>query len=578
MPDAHPDLHQRARYDLGALQETALLLSTSLDRDFIVGNLLLTALSKVLVTRGMVLLRDAARDTWCAAAVRGAGKVEQGDVVVAGPLDVGEGVQGDEVPAVLGEHGIALALPLRTGEAPIGLLALGPRFDRQPFDESALGFLQTLAGMAAPAIQNSLAVEQITRANRELDSHVQQLRLLFDLSQQFNGTTDRSQHARLLGLTLMGQMAASRHVFIVQRPDGVGRHNGFTVVAGRGVEEEAVDDVALEHLCSLEKVLGPEDAWPEAVAGLRDHGLVLLLPLRQQGQTCAILGLGPRLTRLPYTAEDRSLLEAIGALALSAIRNSFLLDEQIEKRRMEEEMQLARTIQQELLPKTLPTVPGVQLAAVAEPAREVGGDYFDAVKLGDGRLVLAIADVTGKGVGAALLMANVQACLHALLPMPLPLEDTVAQINRVICRNTSADRFITFFAGVFDPATRRFDYVNAGHNPPMLVRAATGAIELLEEGGLLLGVMDGMPYTPGHVTLEAGDVLALFTDGVTEAMGEAEEEYDEARLEALLVEHRALPPQELLGHLRRDIALFTGSDTQLSDDLTAIVLRADAPA
>lgn len=574
MPDALSAALRTDRYDLGALQETSRLLSASLDRDFILGNLLLTAMSKTLVTRGVVLLHDEEQDTWCVAAARGGTPLDQGTVIASGPIEVGDGVQGDEVPEVLAGHGIGLVLPLRVAVSTIGLLALGPRFDRQPFDADALRFLRTLVSMTTPAVQNSLAVDQLKRANRELDGHIQRLRLLFDLSQQLNATTDRTQHARLLGLTLMGQMAASRHLFIVQRPGGGGPHNGFTVVAGRGVGEDAVDEVALDHLCQLQDVLGPEqEEWPDAVAGLREHGIVLFLPLQQQGQTCGVLGLGPRLTGQSYSSEDRSLLEAIGALALSAIRNSFLLDEQIEKQRMEEEMQLARTIQQELLPETLPEVPGVQLAAVAEPAREVGGDYFDAIRLGDGRLLLAIADVTGKGVGAALLMANVQACLHALLPMPLPLEDVVAQINRVICQNTSADRFITFFAGVFDPRTQTFDYVNAGHNPPMLVRGETGAVELLEEGGLLLGVMAGMPYGRGRVELRPGDTLALFTDGVTEAMGEAEEEFGEERLEALLTQHRALDPATLVTLMRREIADFTGSEDQLSDDLTAIMLR-----
>ncbi len=572
MPDAFPNALHTDRYDLGALRETGRLLGTSLDRDFILGNLLLTAMSKVLVTRGMVLLYDDDAKGWCVAAARGNADMEQGDVLVSGALALGDGVQGSDVPDVLARHHIGLALPLRVGTDTIGVLGLGPRFDKKPFDEAALGFLHTLLSVTTPAVQNSLAVDQIKKTNRALDARIQQLGLLFELSQQFNGTTDRHHHARLLGLTLMGQMAASRHLFIVQRPDGAGKHDGFTVVATRGIAEDAVDDVAMGHLCELSAPLDAAEAWPDAVAALREHGIVLLLPLQQQGQTCGILGLGPRLSGQPYADEDRSLLEAIGALALSAIRNSFLLDEQVEKRRMEEEMLLARSIQKRLLPQVLPVFEGVELAAVAEPAREVGGDYYDAVVLENDRLLVAIADVTGKGVPASLLMANVQACLHALLPMPLGLDEVVAQINRVICANTDADRFITFFVGIYDRKTRVFEYVNAGHNPPMLVRARTATVELLEEGGLLLGVMT-LPYTRGRVTLEDDDVLAIFTDGVTEAMGEAEEEYGEERLERLLIDHRALPPEELLGVVRRAIDEFTGSPDVLSDDLTAIFLR-----
>ncbi len=575
MPDVIPDALHTDRYDLGAIQETSRLLSSSLDRDFILSNLLLTTMSKVLAARGVVLLRAPEAEGWCVAAVRGGMGLESGETIPRQLFDVGDGVQGADVPEALAARGLALVLPLRSGTETIGLLALGPRFDKKPFDEAALGFLRTLISMTTPAVQNSLAVDRLRHANRDLDTRIQQLGLLFDLSQQFNATTDRTRHARILGLTLMGQMAASRHLFLVQRPGGTGAHRGFTVVAARGVSEEAIGEVEMEHLCSLEAPLGLDGAaWPEAVAGLRDHGIVLLLPLQQQGQTCGVLGLGPRLNGQSYREEDRSLLDAIGGLALSAIRNSFLLEEQLEKLRMEEEMQLARAIQARLLPQELPIFDGLTLAAVAEAAREVGGDYYDVVRIDEHRLLVAIADVTGKGVPASLLMANVQACLHALLPMPLPLEEIVAHINRVICANTEADHFITFFVGFYDRRTREFAYVNAGHNPPMLLRAATGELALLEEGGLLLGVMN-LPYARGQVVLEKSDILAIFTDGVTEAMSEEEEEYGEERLEALLRAHADLVPVALMDVLRRDISAFTGSESRLSDDLTAIVLRVE---
>jgi sigma-B regulation protein RsbU (phosphoserine phosphatase) len=235
-------------------------------------------------------------------------------------------------------------------------------------------------------------------------------------------------------------------------------------------------------------------------------------------------------------------------------------------------MRLARQIQEKLQPQDIPRFEGLDIATVAIPSRHVAGDYFDVVRLASGRLLLAIADVTGKGVPASLLMSNLQACLHVMLPMEVSLEEATGHINRVICENTTYDKFITFVQGIYDPNTRTFRYVNAGHNPPMLLRA-DGTFELLETGGVLLGVMKGLPYESGTVTLGPGDVLALFTDGVTEAMSPTEEEYGEPRLEAALRAHQSDTAQGLLDAVLADIRTFTEHVPVLSDDLTMIVVK-----
>jgi sigma-B regulation protein RsbU (phosphoserine phosphatase) len=215
----------------------------------------------------------------------------------------------------------------------------------------------------------------------------------------------------------------------------------------------------------------------------------------------------------------------------------------------------------------------MDIAALAIPSREVGGDYFDLVTQQNGSLLLAIADVTGKGVPASLLMANLQACLHTMVPMDLTMEEFIGHMNRVICNNTSYDKFITAFTGLYLPKDRRFEYVNAGHNPPMLLRAS-GDLELLEKGGLLLGVMKDAPYERGSVHLAPGDMLVAFTDGVTEAMSPDGEEFHEDRLEAILRAHQQGTAQDILGAVRQAIIDFTGSETRLSDDLTMIVIKA----
>ena len=278
------------------------------------------------------------------------------------------------------------------------------------------------------------------------------------------------------------------------------------------------------------------------------------------------------MTGQAYLPDEVEFLIALGNLAVISIQNVELIEERIEKERMEEEMRMAREIQRGLLPRAIPEIRGLQVAALALPSREVGGDYFDVLPLPDGRLFTIIADVTGKGIPAALLMSSIQACTHTLVPMSIPLTRLMAHINRVICQNTSPDKFITAFAAVYHADSRRLEYVNAGHEPPLVVRKEGDIVEL-EEGGLLLGVLSMATYECGSIELAPGDTVVLFTDGVTEAMGRKEEEYTDARLRTLLAARHTGTAQEVLEHIQADVESFTGPVTVLSDDRTMIVVK-----
>ena len=563
-PAARPAGLAADRHDLGALYETSRLLSGSLDVRFILGNLLLTAMSRALTTRGVVLLWDEAAEAYRVGAQRGVGGLAEGAALDLPALDVGTGLVGDAVPEALRAHRIALVLPIRFGSRDVGAVGLGGRLTGVPYSDDELSFLRSLVSMTAPALENARTVEQLEAANRSLDAKIQQLETLFELSQAFAGARDRTAQARLLALTLMGQTTALQHAFLTQRPGGA-----FEVLGARGFARALFDDGLVDRLCALDGAFHPDDETDALVAA----GAKLVVPLKQGGATCGVLVLGAKASGATYDEADAELIEAIGSIALTAVRNAYLLDEQLEKRRMEEEMRLARSIQERLLPQKLPAVAGVDLAAVAIPSRAIGGDLYDAVVLKDGRLLVAVADVTGKGVPAALLMANIQACLHVLLPDPGPLDEAVARINRVICENTNADKFITAFFAAYDPAMGALEYVNAGHNPPYVVRAG-GEVEELREGGLLLGVMAGLPYSLGQTTLRPGDVLALFTDGVTEAMGAAQEEFGEDRVIEVLLAHRTAPAAVQIEAMKTAVEAFTGPVAERYDDFTLIILRA----
>jgi len=304
---------------------------------------------------------------------------------------------------------------------------------------------------------------------------------------------------------------------------------------------------------------------------LSELGLEIAIPLKLRGSTEGVLCLGKKMTGQDYQPGDVEFLYALGNLALTSIQNTYLVEDQIEGARMAQEMNLAREIQEGLLPSELPVCEKIDIAAYATPSREVSGDYYDAVSLDGDRLMLAVADVTGKGMPASLLMANMQACLRIVLPLDITVEDATARINDVIHGNTGFDKFITFFWGICDRNAKIFTYVNAGHNPPVHI-APDGTLTHLEEGGLLLGIMGGVAYERGQIELHSGDVVAMFTDGVTEAMNPEDEEYDDPRLEELLVKVRDKSAQGILDTVIEDVEAFTRGAPQ-SDDITMIVMK-----
>ena len=570
------DDHRTDRFDLRALYETSQLLSSSLDLEFVLGNLLLTAMSKMLVTKGAALLYNSVTDSYEVAAVKGISALEKGSFLKLADVDTETHLSGDDIPQPLADHKIKVVFPIAFGQRKIGLIGLSAKFTGAAFEAQELEFKHSLVNISSAAVHNSLMVEELKLANKDLDGKVQQLNTLFDLSKEFNATVDRDRLVKLLTFALMGQMLVQKHVFLLRSEDDEGdvQLDGMNIriVAAKGVDRGSFDSEVVRGICGLNKLLLLDEDSIADFPVLAEQGIALVLPIRQKGETVAALCLGAKMTGKPYQPDEIEFLYSLGNLAFVSLQNSYLVDQQLEKQRLEEEMRLAREIQERLQPKELPEIEGLESACLALPSRHVAGDYFDGVKLGEKKLLVAIADVTGKGVPAALLMSNLQACLHVLIPMDVTLEESAAQINRVITQNTGYDKFITYVHGIYDGKKQTFDYVNAGHNPPTLVRA-NGDIELLEEGGLLLGVMADAVYTRGSTPFLPGDVLALFTDGVTEAMSPESEEYGEPRLEALLRKTRGLTAQEILDAVREDLRVFTHDAAVLSDDVTMIILK-----
>jgi phosphoserine phosphatase RsbU/P len=248
-----------------------------------------------------------------------------------------------------------------------------------------------------------------------------------------------------------------------------------------------------------------------------------------------------------------------------------LRETQIIKKEQERELVEARTIQRRLLPTEIPQIKGYDISGAWRPARTVSGDYFDVVSFNDRKAALCIADVSGKGMPAALLMSNVQAAVHSFASETVSPSEMCAKVNRVISSSTGEDKFITFFYGIVDAEQKTFTYTNAGHNPGILLRR-DGSLIRLETGGAVLGPFPSWTYKHEEIGLRAGDRLLLFTDGVTELRSSAGDEFGEERLIELLIQNQERDADALRGLIIQAVVDFGGGEFQ--DDATLLVLCA----
>ncbi len=258
------------------------------------------------------------------------------------------------------------------------------------------------------------------------------------------------------------------------------------------------------------------------------------------------------------------------------LMNLLVLLEVADRLSLKNDLEIAREIQQAMLPSGLYRSEGVETAGLSRPANTVGGDFYDILPLPDGRLVVAVGDVAGKGSPAALLMALLLAMMRTLVDEGLEPGALVTRLNVQVSRHAPASRFITLFYGVYDPRTGELTFVNAGHTSPLLLRQA-GECERLTAGGIALGMFEGSSYETGRASLRPDELLAVYSDGITEAESPAGQPFDEQGLEAVLRAHRRDAVPELGATVVRAVESYT-ADTRLADDLTILLLRRSAPS
>ena len=560
----------RSRFELQTLLETSRLLIESQDPDFVLNNLLLITMGKLLVTKGMILIHKPGDEAYLVSKSKGRNWLKEGSDLNADfeqhilETSFISGPDFEQVFETIGIEKESIIFNLKTSNHHLGFLCLGPKRNNLAIENNEIEFIESLGMISSVAISNSKMFKELRHINRRLDRKVHDLNTLLELSKDFNMMVDRSEIARAFKFAMLGQMLIRTFFFAL---DIDGKRE---IVSISGIKDQPLDN-DLNDLFGMDDIVETIDS--DSCDFIKNNKIELIIGLRFQNKKIGVVGVGPRATREGYGHSEINFLQSLGNLAVLTIQKTLLLEEQMVKNRLEEELSLAKTIQEGLLPNPIPQISGFDIAAVNISSRQVGGDYFDILKLSNDGYIIAIADVTGKGIPASLLMANLQSMLHALAPLSVSLEEATDRINNIIYENTPSDKFITFFWGRISNDRKIFSFINAGHNPPMVFKKGKSEPILLEEGGMILGAMPTiMPYTSAEYRFEKEDIILFFTDGVTEALNpDQSQEYDDIRLIECVNKNRDKDANALMKEIITDVNKFTNNIQY--DDITMIILK-----
>jgi sigma-B regulation protein RsbU (phosphoserine phosphatase) len=530
---------------LESLLESAKLLNSTLNLDDLLGHLLRTVMGRYLIGRGAVAIQNTVQVS------RGVASLKKG---AAFSLDAAKAA-GLELIFDIGVSG-------EGGHT--GTLALG-KPARGPLDAEELDFIQALTGLASSVVANALSHGQSVRLNRELDQKVQELRALLDLVRGLAATLDPEEIARLLLLTFSGRWAVTRCGVAVWKEGQPSIHR-----------KRGLDLAKLENSRALVADLPDAAALSAEQAetlGVPEGSLVM--PIRSSGVTCGAVVCGPRLKGVAYTDDDREFGAGLVAQAAVAFDNAWHFRETIGKKQMEKELALAASIQLDLFPKQLAKMHATDVAARNRQARQVGGDYYDVIHVGSvnpaTEHLVCVVDISGKGIFASLLMSNIQATLRALVFQENSLPVVARTANDLLYATTPANRYATALLLIYEAATGACRWINCGHTDGIVVRA-DGSVEMLPCTGMALGLFPARVYEEQAFELRDGDLLAIYSDGVTDAQNEAEEEFGTERLVEVLKRHSGDPAADVVERVFEAIDAYAGNAPQF-DDITMLAMK-----
>ncbi|MBX3042418.1 MAG: PP2C family protein-serine/threonine phosphatase [Candidatus Kapabacteria bacterium] len=548
--------------NINSLLNLTASLYRSDDENFILNSTLLSLMGKLKIIRSAVFLKIE-KEKLFPAIIKGNLSVENIEF-----FDIEEfsNLNKESKYYHLKDIGVEYLIPVKDDEDFYALICLGKSFSAMELSDDEIDYVNLISKIAANSIRNARTLTSYKSAKMSVELRNQLLSTLFEVSKDFSQNFSAEKIIKTLALNLMGQLTVSRFAVIVIDENGnkntiVNRFNDKFNSEFLEIISQAVFACKIEALSNYEEIKSISDKIK----------IMAVAPMIVQGTTRGMLVVGPKMNGSDFSDENLLFIEAIGNSAISALENERLFKEELEKKRIESELDIALEIQKNLLPDKSPELNSFKIHGISIPSRHVGGDLFDYIKLDPDRFLVAIADVSGKGIPASLIMANFQAALRVLAVSEIELEEMILKINDLLCHNTGADKFVTAFFCIFNDKTGDITYINAGHNPPILKRK-TGEIEYLEHGGLILGFLEKpFKYKTGNTKMDSGDFLVLFTDGVTEAENHAKVDYGDLRLADLLISINDKSPEMIVDEIVQDVKKYQGSVHQ-SDDITLVVI------
>lgn len=545
--------------NLSAIIDFSNNINSNLNLDFALNNLLLTCFGKLKITKGIVALFDSEKrlNVYLAKGI-------SEEVVNSFPLVNENNEILSQIENYKFENNFGYVEEIISSDQLLGYLILGKKLNKEEFSQEDRQFISIILKIGSTTISNAQSFETLSKLNKELDSKINQLNSIFDLGKEFSSILEIERVSKLLVYSVSAQMLISKYAIVIF-------HNSTTEILDSKYSKSKIDEIL--KMKEIDDINEPMiiNKKIDFCKICEEIGIALIIPMMIKKNKMGLMFLGNRITRQEYSKSDIEYISSIASFAIISIENSRLLKETIEKQKLEKDLELARSIQQNLLPTKFPKSSDYQIAAINRTAKMVGGDYFDITELDNNRLLIAIADVSGKGIQAALLMANLQAFLKSIYKQNYKLNEASNFLNDLVSENTTNGSFITFFWGILDKRSKDFTYVNMGHNPPLLIRE--NSISKLKKGGMILGVLKTIiPYDFEKIELKSNDTLVLFTDGITEAMNDNNEEYSDERLEELCINNSKLEANEIMSKILKDVENHSKYAEQ-SDDITCLVLK-----
>lgn len=548
--------------NLESLIELSARLNQTHDIKFILNAALLSLMGKLIVTNGCALIYNDDHFNFKLIVSKGR---HDFDIIELTNLDeIREINQTDSEESILANKGLKYIIPVKYRENILAVFCLGKQLLNDNIDDNDKHYMRLVASITANALTIANERNQLKQVQNKLELRNLILTSLFEISNDFSALLSREQILKVLSLRLMGLLMINK--FAVYRVE----NSRLEPIINKCDHE--IDENFHIHLSKLSSIITRKSNKIEDLDRLFERtNLEVISPMVVQDKIRGILLIGKRMNDEDFNHENLSFIESIANTTILALENERLFRQELEKKKLESELSLALQIQKGLLPSSFPKIENYAFYGESIPSRHVGGDYFDFIRISNNKTLIVIADVSGKGIAASLVMANVQAALKVLASLELELTEIISRLNGLLFENTASDIFVTMFIGIINHTQNKIEYINAGHNPPFIINNEN-LKEKLFTGGMPLGIfLDKCTYESQSCQMNDKDMIVLYTDGITEAQSIAQNEFGEESLINILLNQKDISPKQIVQNTFLELEKHTAGCSQYDDVTMSIV-------